>query len=311
MRERSVVLGDSVDERLLLGAASDIGERQNDDREARWGRSFRRRGRCGLGLGRLADFERIDVDRLGDVLELGLAEIADLKIEPPLHLPIGLFGETNCARLGGAFQTCGDIDAVAHQVPVGLLDHVAEMDADAQFDAAIVRHARVALDHAVLQFDRAARRVDHAAKLDDEPVAGALDDAAMAARDCWVDEVAAQRPKARQGLILVRAGKPAIADNVGDQDRSELSRFRQNSTPTRLPDSTGKTCRASLSKPRKLIGFDPGGRRRAIAPTIFRDLRPRAHAVGGASAAGASPAPRVRARDRAPARCPSPVRTGR
>jgi hypothetical protein len=42
-------------------------------------------------LRRLADFERIDPDRLGDVLELGCAQIAYGEIEPRLHLPIGIF----------------------------------------------------------------------------------------------------------------------------------------------------------------------------------------------------------------------------
>ena len=41
------------------------------------------------------------------------------------------------------------------------------------------RHAGVALDHAVLHFDRASHRVDDAAKLDEAAVAGALDDAPM------------------------------------------------------------------------------------------------------------------------------------
>ena len=165
------------------GAAPDIGEWQNDDREARRARIVRRRHGRGLRPGRLADFERIDPDRLGDVLELGLAEVADREIEPPLHLPIGLLGETNRARLGGAFQTRGDVDALAHEVAVGLLDDVAEMDADAELDAAIVRHADVALDHAGLKLDRAAHRVDHAAKFGEKPVAGALDDAPAVAGD--------------------------------------------------------------------------------------------------------------------------------
>ena len=46
-------------------------------------------------------------------------------------------------------------------------------------NAAIFRHAGVALDHAVLDLDRAAHRVDHAAKLDEAAVASALDDTPM------------------------------------------------------------------------------------------------------------------------------------
>ena len=55
------------------------------------------------------------------------AEIADGKIEPRLHLAIGVFGKTDGARLGDPFQSCGDIDAVAHQVAVALLDHIAAL----------------------------------------------------------------------------------------------------------------------------------------------------------------------------------------
>ena len=83
----------------------------------------------------------------------------------------------------------------------------------------------VALDHAVLDFDRAAHRVDDAAELDDAAVAGALDDAPVMHGDGWIDEVAAKRPQPRQRAILVRAGESAVADNVGDQDRRDLSRL--------------------------------------------------------------------------------------
>src|SRR5271165_427166 len=52
-------LRDSIDEMLLLQIASDIGEGQDDDREARRGGFFGRWGRRGLRLGGLADVERI------------------------------------------------------------------------------------------------------------------------------------------------------------------------------------------------------------------------------------------------------------
>ena len=44
------------------------------------------------------DLKRIDPDRLDDVLELGLAEIADLEVEPRAHLPVGVLGQTDRAR---------------------------------------------------------------------------------------------------------------------------------------------------------------------------------------------------------------------
>jgi len=99
------------------------------------------------------------------------------------------------------------------------------MHADTKLDAAIFRYAGVAPDHASLNFDRASDGVDHTAKLDDEPVAIPFDDAAVADGDCWVDEVAAQSPQPREDSLLVRSREPAVADNIGNQNCSDLPRF--------------------------------------------------------------------------------------
>ena len=50
----------------------------------------------------------------------------------------------------GGYAGRGDIDAVAHQVAVALLDHIAEMDADAKLNAALGRQASITFDHTVL-----------------------------------------------------------------------------------------------------------------------------------------------------------------
>ena len=171
------------------------------------------------------------MDRLGDVLELGRAEIADRHLEPSLDLPVGLLGETDRPGLGDALEPSGDIDAVAHEVAVALLDNVAQVDADAKLDPPLGRQARVALDHAALHFDRAAHRVDHAPELDDRAVAGALDDAAVMNGDDGVDEIAAKGSQAREDAILVRASEPAIADDVRDQDRRELPGLAHCASP--------------------------------------------------------------------------------
>ena len=111
--------------------------------------------------------KRINPDGVSDVLEFGRAEVADGEIQPTLDLPIGVLGETNRARLRDALEPRGDIDSIAHQVAVDLLDHIAEMNANSKFDAPVLIHAGVALGHAVLNFDRAANGVDHTAELHD------------------------------------------------------------------------------------------------------------------------------------------------
>ena len=170
MRERSVVrLSVTPSTKCSCSGSPPILANGKTTIERRGGADFSGAGAgAGFACGGLADFKRIDPDRLGDVLELGRAEIADREIEPPLDLPIGVLGEADRAGLGDAFEARGDVDAVAHQIAVGLLDDVAEMNADAELDAALGRQAGVALDHAVLHFDRAAHRVDHAAKLDED-----------------------------------------------------------------------------------------------------------------------------------------------
>ena len=63
-----------------------------------------------------------------------------------------------------------------------------------KLDAAVLRHACVAIDHAALHLEGVAHGVDHSAKLDDRPVAGALDDAAVMGGDGGVDEIAEEAP---------------------------------------------------------------------------------------------------------------------
>jgi hypothetical protein len=156
---------------------------------------------------------------------LGWAEIADRKIEPALDLAIGVLGKADRAGLASALQSSSDVDAVAHQIAVALLDDVAQMNPDAKEDAPVLRHFDIAFDHRALDFDREAHRVDDAAELDDAAVAGALDDAAMVHGDERVDQVAAERPEPRQNSIFVRASQPTIADHVRDQDRRNLPGF--------------------------------------------------------------------------------------
>ena len=224
------VLSDAVDEIFLLRIAANISEGQNDDGKARRDVFLRAWDWRRLRLLRLADFERINADWLGDVLELGGAKIVNREIETALYLTVGVLGETDGAGLGDALKPRSDIHAVAHQIAVRLLDHVAKVDAYAELDAAFGRQAGVSLDHAGLHFDRVAHSVHYAAELDDRAVASPLDDAPMMRGDGRIDQIAAQTPQPRQSTILVSSGEPAVADNIGDQDRSDLPRFRHGAS---------------------------------------------------------------------------------
>src|SRR5208337_2107055 len=76
------------------------------------------------------------------------------------------------------------------------------------------------------------------AKLDDGAIAGALDHAALVHGDRRVDQIAAQRAQAGEGAVLVRAGQPAEADDVGRQDRGKFPVLAHASPALRRPSTT-------------------------------------------------------------------------
>jgi hypothetical protein len=180
---------------------------------------------CGGGTCR-ASPDRIHPHWSGDVLEFLLPEINECFLDPVTHLAVGVIGEADTSRLSNPFEARCNVDAVAHQIAVALLDHVPQVDANAKLDAALGRQPSVALDHAVLHVDGAADGVDDASELDEDAVAGTLDDAAMMQGDGWINQVAAQRPQPRQRSLLVGSGKPALASHIGRQNGREFAGLR-------------------------------------------------------------------------------------
>jgi hypothetical protein len=67
------------------------------------------------------------------------------------------------ARLSKRLQSRCDIHRIAEDVIV-VCNHIAEIDAGAQLDAVVRRGPRAALGHRLVDFDRAAHRIDNAGK---------------------------------------------------------------------------------------------------------------------------------------------------
>ena len=118
---------------------------------------------------------------------------------------------------GDAFEARRDIHAVAEDV-VALDDDVAEIDADAELDAPVLRHIGVALAHAALDLGGAGDRVHHARELHQHAVAGELDDAPLVLGDLGVDQLVAMRLERGKRAGLVSAHEAAVADHVGGQE---------------------------------------------------------------------------------------------
>ena len=105
------------------------------------------------------------------------------------------------------FKARGDIDAIAHQVAVALLDHIAEMDADAELDATLGRKTSVALDHAVLHLDGAAHGIHDASELYEDSVTRPLHYATVMQRR-WSGSIRSLR-SARSRASVRSSSEPA------------------------------------------------------------------------------------------------------
>jgi hypothetical protein len=97
------------------------------------------------------------------------------------------------------------------------------VDADPELDAAFGRQAGVALHEATLNLDGTADRFNHTPEFNDNTVAGSFDDPAAVNGDRWINQVAAERPQAREDPILIRSCEPTESHDVRDQDRCDFA----------------------------------------------------------------------------------------
>ena len=118
--------------------------------------------------------DAIDPHRAGDVFQFLFAEIVEGEVEPARRVLLHPRRDANPAGLGQGFEPGGDVDPVAENVAV-LDDDIADIDADAEFDPFRSGDPGIAPGHRLLPFARAAQGVDHAGELDEEAVAGGLD----------------------------------------------------------------------------------------------------------------------------------------
>jgi hypothetical protein len=163
------------------------------------------------------------LDRRDDTLGIDLAA----------HLAERVLRDANPTGFGNAFEPGGDVDAVA--VDVGVLDdHIAEVHADPESDPLFFRCRGIPLDHRPLYGQRAGNRFDHAHELDQQAIAGRLDDPAVVLCDHRIDQLATVGFKARECPFLALARLPRIARDIGRQYRHQpaLDAFpRHHSAP--------------------------------------------------------------------------------
>ncbi len=79
----------------------------------------------------------------------------------------------------------------------------------------------IALQHAALDVDGAARRVENAAELDHEAVAHHLEDATAMLGNGGIEELAAMLAQRPHGALFIGLHQPAVAHYVGRQYRRQ------------------------------------------------------------------------------------------
>ena len=126
----------------------------------------------------------------------------------------------NSAWIGNAFETGGDVHAVAVEIAL-VVNQVTEVDADPEPNPLHFRQASFALGHAPLDARRALDRIDGTAELADRPVAGKLDDTAMVLGKERHDEFRAMIPQARHDPTLVALHQARVTRHVRHKDGSK------------------------------------------------------------------------------------------
>ncbi len=213
------VLGQTVSKEFLLGVAAHVFEGQHNDRRL-VGKRRRRHGCASApdsSPSGTVDGHPEDTDRPGDVLNFDLAHVIERNIELIAHLVAGCARDTDAARISQGLNPRGHVHPVAVDV-VALNDHIAQIDADPEFDAPLLGHTGITLSHAALDRDGAFHRIDDAAEFDQGAIAHQLDDTPTVAFDLGVDEFGPVRLQGIERTDLVLAHQAAVADHVGTQD---------------------------------------------------------------------------------------------
>src|SRR5260370_39275469 len=98
---------------------------------------------------RLVEFDRIDFDRSGDILQILAPELPEMNPDLAFDLVARLTRYANAAAEGHVFKPRCHVDAIAENIAF-VFDHVADMDAESKFDSLVNPHSGVSANHAAL-----------------------------------------------------------------------------------------------------------------------------------------------------------------
>src|SRR4030095_5297681 len=193
-------------EELLLGIPAHVGEGKNDDR---WLDRARYLGHlAAFGAARLP--HAVYPHPAGDIAQLHVAQVGEPEVELAVDCLVDLAGDEDPTGLGERFDARRDVDPIAKYI-VAVDDDVTDVDADAELDLLLRRHPGIALGHAALQVHRAADGIDDAPELQQQDIAGGLDDATVVFGDLGVDQLAAMGSQRLQRAAFVATHEARVA----------------------------------------------------------------------------------------------------
>jgi len=92
------------------------------------------------------------------------------------------------------------------------------MDADTQIDAPVCRQRGIAFGQGSLDLGRTAQGVDNAGELDQQPIAGRLDDAAVMFCNFGVDHLGAERLQPAERPFLIGSNEARVSRHIGGEN---------------------------------------------------------------------------------------------
>src|SRR5262249_20543616 len=139
-------------------------------------------------------------------------------IDLATDLTLRIVRDANAARLRNAFKTGGDIDAIAKDVVV-IDNDVADVNADAKFNALGRRHRGILLHHGTLHLNGASGGIDRTSELDQHAIAGRLDDPPAMRGDGGIEQGLSRGLEASQYAFFVSTHQAAISGDIRRQNR--------------------------------------------------------------------------------------------
>ena len=174
---------------------------------------------------------------------------SNLRLERVANLPLHVHRNADAARAGQLFDARSDVHAVAINVAVAM-NHVADVNADLEFDPPVGRDVMVALGQGALDFDGALRRFQRAAEFDQESVADGFDFGAVKPRKNFAQQAGDVPRATRERALIVALGQRAVAHHVGEHDGGELALFGLHHQFSLMTISVNNNGQAILSQPK-------------------------------------------------------------